>query len=196
MPIIVKADVHGSQGALVHAFKGLGNDEVRVHVIHSAVGAISETDINLARASRAVVVGFNVRADAAVKKSAESYQVTMGHYSVIYEAVDAIKNMLSGMLTPEEQECHWKAQVRQVFRPAWQSCQQLCHRRHHQTWRQSRLWRSEQITEGEVDSLPLRWEDVEARLTLNGAFLRGCKALLRATSLSLRGSGGALALAQ
>ncbi|MGN1208744.1 MAG: translation initiation factor IF-2, partial [Duodenibacillus sp.] len=104
LPLIIKADVQGSTEALIHALTKLSTDEVRVQVVHSAVGGISETDINLAAASNAVVIGFNVRADMAARKLSEQESVDVRYYNIIYDAVDDVKAALSGMLTPEKRE--------------------------------------------------------------------------------------------
>ncbi|GAA5161705.1 translation initiation factor IF-2 [Viridibacterium curvum] len=116
LPLIVKADVQGSQEALVAALTKLSNEEVRVQVIHGAVGAISESDVNLAQASKAVIVGFNIRADAGARKLAENYGVDIRYYNIIYDAVDEVKAALSGMLAPEKREqVTGMVEIRQVF---------------------------------------------------------------------------------
>lgn len=104
LPLIVKADVQGSQEALVQSLTKLSNEEVRVQVIHAAVGGISESDVNLAQASKAVIIGFNTRADAGARKLAESFGVDLRYYNIIYDAVDEVKAALSGMLAPEKRE--------------------------------------------------------------------------------------------
>ena len=104
LPLIIKADVQGSTEALVHALTKLSTDEVRVQVVHSAVGGISENDVNLAAASNAVIIGFNVRADAGGRKSAEQEGVDIHYYNIIYDAVDDVKAAMSGLLTPEKRE--------------------------------------------------------------------------------------------
>jgi translation initiation factor IF-2 len=117
LPLIVKADVQGSQEALVQSLNKLSTDEVRVNVIHGAVGAISESDVNLAQASGAVIIGFNTRADAGARKLAESFGVDIRYYNIIYDAVDEVKAALSGMLSPERREnTIGLVEVRQVFR--------------------------------------------------------------------------------
>ncbi len=117
LPIILKADMQGSYEGLAHALQKLSTDEVKVNIIHSAVGAISESDINLAIASGAVILGFNVRADAQARKLAESAGVDVRYYNIIYEAVDDVKAALSGLLSPEKREnALGLAAVRQVFR--------------------------------------------------------------------------------
>ncbi|THF60850.1 translation initiation factor IF-2 [Pseudothauera rhizosphaerae] len=116
LPLIVKADVQGSQEALVHALNKLSTDEVRVNVIHGAVGAISESDVNLAQASGAVIIGFNTRADAGARKLAETFGVDIRYYNIIYDAVDEVKAALSGMLAPEKrEEIIGLVEIRQVF---------------------------------------------------------------------------------
>jgi len=117
LPLIVKADVQGSQEALVHALAKLSTEEVKVNVIHAAVGAISESDVNLASASKAVIIGFNTRADAGARKVAESFGVDIRYYNIIYDAVDEVKAALSGMLAPEKRESViGQVEIRQVFR--------------------------------------------------------------------------------
>jgi len=114
--LIVKADVQGSQEALVQSLQKLSNEEVRVNVIHGAVGGISESDINLAQASQAVVIGFNTRADAGARKLAETFGVDIRYYNIIYDAVDEVKQALSGMLAPEKREqIIGSVEIRQVI---------------------------------------------------------------------------------
>ncbi len=116
LPLIVKADVQGSQEALVQSLNKLSNDEVRVNVIHGAVGGISESDVNLAQASGAVIIGFNTRADAGARKLAESFGVDIRYYNIIYDALDEVKSALSGMLAPEKrEEVIGLVEIRQVF---------------------------------------------------------------------------------
>ena len=116
LPLIVKADVQGSQEALVQTLAKLSNEEVRVQVVHGAVGAISESDVNLAQASGAVIIGFNIRADAGARKLAENFGVDIRYYNVIYDAVDEVKAALSGMLSPEKREqVTGMVEIRQVF---------------------------------------------------------------------------------
>jgi len=116
LPLIIKADVQGSQEALVHALQKLSTDEVRVQVVHAAVGGISESDVNLAVASKAVIIGFNTRADASARKLAETSGIDIRYYNIIYDAVDEIKAAMSGMLSPEKRE-HGLGlvEIRQVF---------------------------------------------------------------------------------
>ena len=117
LPLIVKADVQGSQEALVHALTKLSTDEVRVQIVHGAVGGISESDVNLATASKAVIIGFNTRADALARKLAETNGVDIRYYNIIYDAVDEVKAAMSGMLAPEKKETViGLVEVRQVFR--------------------------------------------------------------------------------
>ncbi len=117
LALIIKADVQGSQEALVQSLQKLSTDEVKVNVIHSAVGAISESDVNLAQASKAVIIGFNTRADAGARKAAENLGVDIRYYNIIYDAVDEVKAALSGMLAPEKkEEVTGLVEIRQVFR--------------------------------------------------------------------------------
>jgi len=117
LPLLIKADVQGSQEALVHALTRLSTDEVRVTVVHTAVGGITESDVNLAMASKAVVIGFNTRADSAARKLAESAGVDIRYYNIIYEAVDEVKAALSGMLSPEKKEAILGlVEIRQIYR--------------------------------------------------------------------------------
>lgn len=104
LQLIVKTDVQGSQEALVNALVKLSTDEVKVQVVHAAVGGISESDVNLAIAAGAVIIGFNVRADQSAKKLAEGNGIDMRYYNIIYDAVDEVKAALSGMLAPERRE--------------------------------------------------------------------------------------------
>jgi len=108
--------VQGSQEALVQTLAKLANEEVRVSVIHGAVGAISESDVNLAQASGAVIIGFNTRADVGARKLAETFGVDIRYYNVIYDAVDEVKAALSGMLSPEKREqITGMVEIRQVI---------------------------------------------------------------------------------
>ena len=117
LALIIKADVQGSQEALVHSLQKLTTDEVKVNVIHSAVGGISESDVNLAQASKAVIIGFNTRADAGARKTAENLGIQIRYYNIIYDAVDDVKAALSGMLAPEKrEEVTGLVEIRQVFR--------------------------------------------------------------------------------
>ena len=117
LPLIVKADVQGSQEALVQSLQKLSTDEVRVQIVHGAVGGISENDVNLATASKAVIIGFNTRADAQARKLAESNGIDIRYYNIIYDAVDEVKAAMSGMLAPEKREVvTGMVEVRQVFK--------------------------------------------------------------------------------
>ncbi|WP_354684822.1 translation initiation factor IF-2 [Cupriavidus necator] len=117
LPLIVKADVQGSQEALVQSLQKLSTAEVRVQIVHGGVGGISESDVNLATASKAVIIGFNVRADAGARKLAEHNGIDIRYYNIIYDAVDEIKAAMSGMLAPEKRETTiGQVEVRQVFR--------------------------------------------------------------------------------
>ena len=104
LAVIIKADVQGSYEGLAHALGKLSTAEVKVSVVHAAVGAITESDVNLALASKAIVIGFNARADAAARKLVETSGVQVRYYNIIYEAVDDVKLALSGMLSPEIKE--------------------------------------------------------------------------------------------
>jgi translation initiation factor IF-2 len=117
VPIIVKADVQGSQEALAQSLLKLSTDEVKVQMVYTAVGAISESDVNLAIAAKAVIIGFNTRADAGARKLAESNGVDIRYYDIIYDAVDELKLAMSGMLTPDKkEEVIGTAEIRQVFK--------------------------------------------------------------------------------
>ncbi len=100
LPLIIKADVQGSQEALTHALTRLSTGEVKVQIVHGQVGGITESDINLAIASKAVVIGFNVRADQSARKLAEGNGIDIRYYNIIYDAVDEVKAALSGLLAP------------------------------------------------------------------------------------------------
>ncbi|MEY3446703.1 MAG: hypothetical protein RIR45_1458, partial [Pseudomonadota bacterium] len=117
VPIIIKADVQGSQEALAQSLIKLSNEEVKVQLVYAAVGAISESDVNLAIASKAVIIGFNTRADAGARKLAENNGVDIRYYDIIYDAVDELKLAMSGMLTPDKkEEVIGTAEIRQVFK--------------------------------------------------------------------------------
>jgi translation initiation factor IF-2 len=117
LAMIVKADVQGSYEALQQALTKLSTDEVKVNIVHAAVGGITESDVNLALASKAVVIGFSVRADAQARKLAETAGVQIRYYNIIYEAVDEVKAALSGMLAPERKESQLgMVEVREVYR--------------------------------------------------------------------------------
>ena len=117
LPLIIKADVQGSQEALNQALVKLSTDEVKVQVVHGQVGGITESDVNLAIASKAVIIGFNVRADQSARKLAESNGIDVRYYNIIYEAVDEVRNALSGLLAPEHREnVLGLVEIRQIFR--------------------------------------------------------------------------------
>ena len=117
LPIIIKADVQGSQEALAQSLLKLSTDEVKVQLVYSGVGGISESDVNLAIASKAVLIGFNTRADAQARKQAENNGIDIRYYNIIYDAVDELKAAMSGMLTPDKkEEIIGTAEIRQVFK--------------------------------------------------------------------------------
>ena len=116
LSVIIKADVQGSYEALVGSLKKLSTDEVKVNVLHSGVGGITESDVNLAIASGAFIIGFNVRADASARKLAENENVEIRYYNIIYDAIDDVKAAMSGMLSPEEKEqVTGTVEIRQVI---------------------------------------------------------------------------------
>ena len=116
LSLIIKADVQGSQEALGQSLVKLSTPEIKVQIVHSAVGGISENDINLAIASKAVVIGFNTRADAGARKLAENNGVDIRYYNIIYDAVDEVKLAMTGMLAPEQkEEVMGTAEIRTVF---------------------------------------------------------------------------------
>ncbi len=117
LSLIIKADVQGSYEALAHALTQLSTDEVRVNIVHSGVGGITESDVNLALASNAVLIGFNTRADATARKLIAAHGIDVHYYNVIYNAVDEVKSALGGLLAPEKKETVLGiVEVRQVFR--------------------------------------------------------------------------------
>ena len=116
VPVLIKADVQGSVEALIGVLSKIKNDEIKVNIVHSAVGGINETDIALARASNALVIGFNVRANQGARSAAKRDGVDIRYYSIIYDVADDIKKVVEGMLTPEEHEkIIGYAEVRQVI---------------------------------------------------------------------------------
>ena len=116
LPVIIKADVHGSVEAIVGALQKMATDEVEVQVLHSGVGGINESDVTLARASNALVVGFNVRANPQAREAAKRDGVDIRYYSIIYDLTDDVKKMLSGMLSPDvSEELLGYAEIREVF---------------------------------------------------------------------------------
>jgi len=117
LALLIKADVQGSREALAHALSRLSTEEVKVNVVHSGVGAITESDVNLALASKSVVIGFNTRADIAARRLAESQGIDIRYYNIIYDAVDEVKAALSGMLAPEKKESVLgMVQIRQIYK--------------------------------------------------------------------------------
>jgi translation initiation factor IF-2 len=115
--ILIKADVQGSSEALKDSLTKLSTDEVKVTIVSSGVGGITESDINLAAASNAIVIGFNVRADASARRALDDTGVDLRYYSVIYEAIDDVKDAMSGLLSPElREEIVGIAQVKDVFK--------------------------------------------------------------------------------
>jgi translation initiation factor IF-2 len=117
LALLIKADVQGSREALAHALSRLSNEEVKVSVVHSGVGAITESDINLALASKSVIIGFNTRADVAARRLAESQGIDIRYYNIIYDAVDEVKAALSGMLAPEKKESVLGlVEIRQIYK--------------------------------------------------------------------------------
>ena len=179
LPLIVKADVQGSQEALVQTLSKLSNEEVRVNVIHGGVGAISESDVNLAQASGAVIIGFNIRADAGSRKLAENFGVDIRYYNVIYDAVDEVKAALSGMLSPERREqITGMVEIRQVFHVSKVGAIAGCYVLEGLVKRNSRvrLLRNNVVQwDGELDSLKRFKDDVkEVRSNFEcGLSLRG-----------------------
>ncbi|WP_197706970.1 translation initiation factor IF-2 [Sterolibacterium denitrificans] len=165
LALIIKADVQGSQEALVHALNQLSTDEVKVNIMHAAVGGISESDVNLAAASNGVIIGFNTRADASSRRLAENLGVDLRYYGIIYDAVDDVRAALSGMLAPEKREnVIGTVEIRQVFRiskvgtVAGCMVTDGCVRRNAQV----RLLRNNQVIHtGELDSLKRYKDDVK-----------------------------------
>ena len=116
LPIIVKADVQGSLEAIVASLEKVGNDEVKINVIHNAIGAINESDVSLANSAQGVVIGFNIRAIPQARTIAKRDKVDIRYYSIIYELIDDMKKMLSGLLTPDtKEEIIGHAEVRDTF---------------------------------------------------------------------------------
>ena len=117
LSLIIKADVQGSYEALAQSLEKLSTAEVKVNIVHAGVGAITESDVNLALASNAVIIGFNTRADATARKLVAAHGIDLRYYNIIYEAVDEVKSALSGMLTPEKKESIiGLVEIRQVFK--------------------------------------------------------------------------------
>ncbi len=164
LAIVLKADVQGSQEALVHALAKLSTEEVKVNVVHAGVGGITESDVNLALASRAILVGFNTRADAAARKLIESSGVQVRYYDVIYDAVEDVKAALAGMLAPEKKEnVLGLVEVRKVFRISKVGTVAGCYVQEGLVRRGARvrvLRDNVVIHDGEIDSLKRFKEDV------------------------------------
>ncbi|MBP5984796.1 MAG: translation initiation factor IF-2 [Brachymonas sp.] len=117
LPIIIKADVQGTQEALAASLLKLSTDEVKVQVVFGAVGGISESDVNLAIASKAVIIGFNTRADANARKAAENNGIDVRYYNILYEVIEDVKAAMSGMLTPDKkEEVIGTAEIREIYR--------------------------------------------------------------------------------
>ena len=163
--LIIKSDVQGSNEALETSLLKLANEEVRVNIIHTAVGAISESDVNLAVASNALLIGFNVRADAGARKLIETNGVDVRYYNIIYEAVDEIKAALGGMLPPEQRESIiGSVEIREVFRISKIGAVAGCYVRDGRITRESkvRVLRDNVIIHtGELDSLKRFKDDVK-----------------------------------
>ncbi len=117
LPIVIKSDVQGSAEAIVQAMEKLGNEEVQVHVLHSGVGAITESDVTLAEASKAPIIGFNVRANATAREIANQKSIEIRYYSIIYDLVNDVKSVASGLLAPEVKETFiGYAEIKEVFK--------------------------------------------------------------------------------
>lgn len=117
LALIIKADVQGSSEALGHSLTRLSTEEVQVNIVHSGVGGINDSDINLALASNAVIIGFNARADAGARKLIQTHGIDVRYYNIIYDAVDEVKAALSGLLSPDrKEETLGLVEIRQVFR--------------------------------------------------------------------------------
>jgi len=164
LPLIIKSDVQGSYEALATSLQKLSTNEVKVNILHTGVGAISESDVNLAAASKAVVIGFNVRADANARKLAESSGVDIRYYNIIYEAVDEVKAALGGMLSPEKKESTiGLVEIREVFRISKVGSVAGCYVLDGQVKRGARVrvLRSNVVVhEGELDALKRFKDDV------------------------------------
>jgi len=165
LPLIIKTDVQGSQEALVQSLQKLSTNEVRVQVVHAGVGGISENDVNLATASKAVIIGFNTRADASARKLAEANGVDIRYYNIIYDAVDEVKAALSGMLAPEKREqALGLVEIRQVILVSKVGAIAGCYVLEGLVKRGSsvRLLRNNVVTwTGEIDSLKRFKDDVK-----------------------------------
>jgi translation initiation factor IF-2 len=163
--LIIKSDVQGSYEALATSLQKLSTNEVKVHIIHTGVGAISESDVNLAGASKAVLIGFNVRADSGARKLVDSLGVDVRYYNIIYEAVDEIKAALGGMLAPEQKEqMIGTVEIREVFRISKVGAIAGCYVQDGMIKRNSkvRILRNNVIVHtGELDSLKRFKDDVK-----------------------------------
>jgi translation initiation factor IF-2 len=163
--LIIKSDVQGSNEALATSLQKLANEEVKVNIIHTGVGAISESDVNLAVASNALLIGFNVRADTGARKLIETNDVDVRYYNIIYEAVDEIKAALGGMLAPEQRETIiGSVEIREVFRISKIGAVAGCYVRDGMIKRESkvRVLRDNVIIHtGELDSLKRFKDDVK-----------------------------------
>lgn len=164
LPMIIKSDVQGSYEALATSLQKLSTDEVKVNIIHTGVGAISESDVNLASASKGVLIGFNVRADAGARKLIETLGVDVRYYNIIYQAVDEVKAALSGMLAPEQKEnVIGLVEIREVYRISKVGAVAGCYVLDGMIKRGSRvrvLRDDVVIHEGELDSLKRFKDDV------------------------------------
>ncbi len=164
LTLVIKADVQGSQEALVHALTRLATEEVKVTVVHAGVGGITESDVNLAMASNAVIIGFNTRADATARKLIESAGIQVRYYNIIYDAVEEMKAALSGMLAPEHKESViGMVEVRQVFKISKIGTVAGCYVQEGTVKRnaQVRVLRDNVVVHtGEIDSLKRFKEDV------------------------------------
>jgi len=165
LALIIKSDVQGSYEALATSLQKLSTPEVKVNIIHTGVGAISESDVNLAAASKAVLIGFNVRADSGARKLIETNGVDVRYYNIIYEAVDEIKAALGGMLAPEQKETMiGTVEIREVFRISKVGAVAGCYVRDGLIKRDSkvRVLRDNVIIHtGELDSLKRFKDDVK-----------------------------------
>jgi translation initiation factor IF-2 len=165
LPLIIKADVQGSAEALAGSLEKLSTEEVKVNVIHSAIGAVNESDINLASASNAVIIAFNVKADSGARKLADNLEVDMRNYSIIYEAVDEVKAALGGLLAPEQKEnILGLVEIREIYKASKVGSIAGCIVLEGLIRRNSnvRLLReNEVIFEGELDSLKRFKDDIK-----------------------------------
>lgn len=165
LALIIKSDVQGSYEALATSLQKLSTPEVKVNIIHTGVGAISESDVNLATASKAVLIGFNVRADSGARKLIETNGVDVRYYNIIYEAVDEVKAALGGMLAPEQRETMiGTVEIREVFRISKVGAVAGCYVRDGLIKRDSkvRVLRDNVIIHtGELDSLKRFKDDVK-----------------------------------